>query len=434
MAAPAVSETALVRAIGVRALTASIVNTTVGAGIFVLPAAVAAQLGTAAPVAYLVCAAAMLLWVTSFAIAGSRVALTGGLYAYVEVAFGPFVGFLAGVLMWLAAMLSVAGVASALVDSAALVVPAVRSAAVRTAALAVLFGLFATINVRGVRWGARVVVGLTVAKLAPLVAFVALGLVWLGARDVPLPTLPAAGPLGQNVLLLIFAFVGVEVALVPSGEVEDPARTVPRAIFGALAITTLLYLAIQLVAQGVLGDRLGTFADAPLAEASAVLVGPLGRSVVLAGAMISMCGYVGGDMLGSPRTLFAFGRDGLLPAALARVHPRFRTPHLAIAVHALVVWAAASLGSFGQLALISNVSVLSLYLLCCAGAWELVRRDVRAGGTPFTIPGQRVVPLLACATILWILSHATAAEWRVEAAVLAVASIAYRVRHWRRRA
>jgi amino acid transporter len=150
--------------------------------------------------------------------------------------------------------------------------------------------------------------------------------------------------------------------------------------------------------------------------------------------MISMCGYVGGDMLGSPRTLFAFARDGFLPAALARVHPRFHTPHLAIALHALLVWAAASLGSFGQLALISNVSVLSLYLLCCAGAWELVRRDVRAGGAPFTIPGQRIVPLLACGTVLWMLSHATAAEWRVEAVVLAVASIAYVLRNRRRTA
>lgn len=174
------------------------------------------------------------------------------------------------------------------------------------------------------------------------------------------------------------------------------------------------------------------FADAPLAEAFARLVGPLGRTLVLAGALVSMSGYVSGDMLGSPRTLFAFARDGILPAALARVHARFHTPHLAFAIQALIVWLATSLGSFGELALISNVAILSLYLLCCAGAFELARRDVRSDGAPFRFPCERAVPLLGCAAIVAIPSSATLAEWRVEAVVLALASAAYGLR--RRRA
>ena len=97
----------LVRAISCRALTASIINTTVGAGIFVLPATVAARLGAAAPLAYVACAGLMALIVLCFAAAGSRVSLTGGLYAYIEVAFGTFVGFLAGVLYWLTGVLTV---------------------------------------------------------------------------------------------------------------------------------------------------------------------------------------------------------------------------------------------------------------------------------------------------------------------------------------
>src|SRR6266568_6366361 len=96
----------LVRAIGVPALTANIVNTTIGAGIFVLPALVAKGLGAAAPLAFLVCAIAMALFVTCFAVAGSRVSLTGGLYAYVEVAFGRYIGFLAGVLFFIIAVSS----------------------------------------------------------------------------------------------------------------------------------------------------------------------------------------------------------------------------------------------------------------------------------------------------------------------------------------
>ena len=115
------SEGALVKALGVRSLTASIVNTTIGAGIFVLPAAVAAGLGAAAPLAYVLCAALMALIVSCFAAAGSRVSLTGGLYAYVGVAFGPFIGFLAGVLYQLMAAFAVASVASAFAGSVAAV-------------------------------------------------------------------------------------------------------------------------------------------------------------------------------------------------------------------------------------------------------------------------------------------------------------------------
>ena len=140
--------------------------------------------------------------------------------------------------------------------------------------------------------------------------------------------------IGTASITLIFAFVGIEVALVPSGEIRDPARTVPRAVFLALGLTTLLYLLLQLVAHAVLGPALASFADAPLAEVASRVLGPLGRTVILVGGSISMLGFLSGDALGTPRSLYAFARDGLLPAPLARLHPRFRTPWLAIIVHA----------------------------------------------------------------------------------------------------
>src|SRR5213595_3312608 len=113
----------LVRGIGIPALTANIVSSTIGAGIFVIPATVARGLGAAAPLAFGVCAIAMVLFVTCFAMAGSRVSLTGGLYAYVEVAFGRFVGFLGGILYYLTAVLAVAGVVNVLADSLTSILP-----------------------------------------------------------------------------------------------------------------------------------------------------------------------------------------------------------------------------------------------------------------------------------------------------------------------
>jgi amino acid transporter len=424
-----VAESGLVRGIGLRALTASIVNATVGAGIFVLPGAVGASLGAAAPLAYVVCALTMGLIVASFAIAGSRVSLTGGPYAYVEAAFGPYVAFLGGVLLWLSCVLAAGALGSALATTLGLVVPLLGGGPGRPLFLVLLFGGLAAVNVRGVRQGAGVVQLLTLGKLLPLIIFVAVGLFFVEPGALAWPGTPSGSALGETVLLLVFAFVGVELALIPSGEVQEPSRTVPRAVFLALGTTTLLYMAIQLVAQGVLGSALARSVDAPLAEASARFLGASGRSLVLAGTAVSMLGYLSGDMLGSPRLLFAFGRDGVLPERFAAIHARFHTPHVAIGVHAALACALAFVGRFGQLILLSNVAVLLLYLLCSAGAFELSRRDVRDDtGTPFTFPGGRIVPVLACVAVLWILSNATREEFAVTGVVAAIATVLYLLR------
>src|SRR5207245_4792213 len=169
----------LIRAIGVPGLTANIVNATIGAGIFVLPALVAKGLGPAAPLAFICCAIAMVLFVTCFAIAGSRVSLTGGLYAYVEVAFGRCVGFLAGILYFLTALGAVAGVVNALANSVALVVPSLGSPVMRIVVMLAVYGSLVFINIHGVRKGAGAVTVITAAKLLPLLLFVCMGVFFI---------------------------------------------------------------------------------------------------------------------------------------------------------------------------------------------------------------------------------------------------------------
>jgi amino acid transporter len=367
----------------------------------------------------------MALIVICFAAAGSRVSLTGGLYAYTEVAFGPFVGYLGGVLYWLSATIAVASVAAAFADSLAVVWPAIGAGLVRAAVLVTLFGGLAAVNVRGVTPGARLIEAVTIAKLVPLALLVAAGLWLLPLRDLTRMSLPASSDLGRTSILLIYAFVGIEVALVPSGEVRDPPRTVPRAVFLALAVTTLLYLVLQAVAQATLGADIGAFAAAPLAETGGSLLGPWARTVILAGAAISMFGYVSGDMLGTPRVLFAFARDGILPSGVAAIHPRFHTPWIAILIHAAVAAAMAVSSTFGELALIADVSTLSVYLLSVSASYELARRNVQSGGRPFALPGGAAIPLLAAAVIVWLLSNATPREFAVEAIVLAAATALY---------
>jgi amino acid transporter len=141
-----------------------------------------------------------------------------------------------------------------------------------------------------------------------------------------------------------------------------------------------------------------------------------------------MFGYVSGDMLGTPRALFALGRAGVLPGVLARVHPRFLTPHVAVLTHGAVAAVLAATSSFSQLVVVGNVAGLSMYLVSVAASYELQRRDVRMGGVPFAVPGGPVVPILAGAAILWLLSHATWREFAVEAAVMLLASGFYVLR------
>jgi APA family basic amino acid/polyamine antiporter len=421
------SESQLVRVIGTRQLTASIVNVTIASSIFLMPASVAAALGPAAPIAYVVCAALMALIALCFAAAGSRVSLTGGLYAYTEVAFGGFAGFMCGFLYWSTACLSVASVATAFASSVGGFWAPLNTGVLRALLLAALFSVLAIVNIRGIKPGIRLVEAITVAKLAPLVLLIGVG-VWSMNTEFLKMTLPTVSQVGRASIVLIFAFVGVEVALTPSGEIRDPSRTVPRAIFSALAIATIIYLAIQIVAQGILGPELPNYTAAPLAEAARRLLGNAGRIALLAGATVGTFGYVAGDMLGTPRAFFALGRDGALPASLAKLHPRYHTPALAIGIYAVVVAALAISSTFERLVIMANVSAMFLYLLCVAASYELQRRDVRMSGTPFNLPGRGVIQLLAGAGIVWLVAQATAREFEIEAAFLAVTSGYYLLR------
>jgi APA family basic amino acid/polyamine antiporter len=420
----AAPEARLIRALGVWGLTAGIINVTIGGGIFRLPSAAASELGTAAPMAYIVCAVAMGLIVLCFAEAGSRVDLTGGPYAYVEVAFGPFVGFLAGVMLWVVGTLALSAVTALFADSVGALVPALGGTAPRIVLLVVVLAMYAAINVAGIKQGSTVNAVATVAKLLPLLLLVIVGAFAIDGGNLQWTATPAAGDVARASAVLIFAFAGIESALVPSGEVKDVARTVPRAILLAMLGITLLYIAIHLVAQGILGAALAGH-PTPLAEAAGRALGPTGRTLLLVGASISMFGYVGGMTLAVPRALFALGRDGFLPRALASVHPRHHTPHVAIWTQVAIVLVLALTGGFEQLAILANLATLLLYAGCCLAAWQLRRSNVRAGGIPFQVPGGAVVPFLALGAIAYLLTSIKLNEWAVAGAVLAISAALY---------
>jgi amino acid transporter len=320
-------------------------------------------------------------------------------------------------------------VVNVFVNSVAGLVPLLGNPIMRVVVIFLVYAVLAAINIRGVREGAGAVTVVTIAKLLPILLFLGVGIFFIHPANITWPGWPGSKALGDSVVLLMFAFVGIEVALIPSGEVKNPARTVPRSAYLALVITTIIYILIQLVAQGTLGADLANHSTAPLAESAALFLGNIGHTILLAGATISAFGFVTSDILSSPRMLFAFGRDGSLPAWLAHVHPRFRSPDIAIIAYAAIAFAMSVSGTFEKLAVLSNVAVLLMYLLCCAACWFLVQRDVRADGAqPFNFAGMKIFPALAIIAIIWILAHATMWEFAVNGIVLAIASALYFVR------
>jgi basic amino acid/polyamine antiporter, APA family len=427
------NEARLVRALGVRGLATSIFNYTVGSGIFVLPAVAMARLGAAAPLAYLVCMLVMGLVLLCLAEAGSRVSVTGGVYAYVETALGPFPGFIAGAVLLLTGLFGGAAVAVLFARTVIAMLGLNWSGWAATLIIAVV-AAFTVLNLRGVRNSARAMELVTVLKIAPLVGFVLIGAAYIHRSNLVWEQLPSLSNVLGTAGVVIFAFSGIESALAPSGEVRAPWRTVPRAAFLALGAATVLYLGIQWVALGIEGSTVGAQSVTPLAQAAAMFAGAPGRMVMLVAAVISMLGYLSANILSVPRSIFAYARDGFLPAPLCAVHQRYRTPHVAIITHGCLIVVLAASGSYERLAIFSNLNAFVLYMLCAIAVMVLRARDVHDDGAPFRVPGGALVPLATLLATGWLM-YATAAPADLLGLglILALALLLYAVRRLRLR-
>ncbi|MET0231951.1 MAG: amino acid permease [Rhodanobacteraceae bacterium] len=418
-------DSGLVRAVGPWTFAAAIVNTVVGAGIFAAPASLAAAVGPYAPFAFFACAIAIGAIAICFAEGGSRVPTSGGAYGYIETAFGPLAGYVAGTMLWFSDLLACGGIAAALGDVAASLTAPESRGVVRAAVIVLAIGGIAAINVRGVRQGARVVAIAALVKLVPLAVFVLVGAFFIDGSHFTGVAPAARDDIGRALILALFTFTGMETALCASGEVSQPSRTIPRAIGIAMFSLAVLYIAVQFVAQGVLGPALAT-STAPLADAMAT-VSPLLRMLMLAGAAISMLGWISGDILATPRMLFAFARDGLMPRVLGRVHPKTHTPHVAIVSYATFAAVLALTGTFADLAVAATLLVAVPYAGGCAAAWLLARRGVALEGTPLGFRLLGSAAAVGVVSMLALVALAARAEIIGLLVVVAVAAALYTV-------
>ncbi len=392
------------RAIGRWSLAALTVNCIVGSGVFGLPAVLAGLVGRSSVLAVLLAGAAVGIIMACFAEVASRFNETGGPYLYAREAFGRFMGIQVAWLLWFVRLTACAANANLFVTYLGEFVSRATQPIPRFLILTLLIGMLAAINVRGVIAGAWVSTVFTVAKLASLGVVCAAGAYYLIATHrvaVAAEATPSAHAWVNAMVLLVFAYGGFETALISSGEVRNPQRDLPFALFTALIACTAIYALIQWVVVGVLFDHGHT--DRPLAEVAQIVMGHGGGAAIAAGALLSIYGYLSGNILAAPRITFALAERKDFPSMFAIVHPRFLTPHVSIFIFALLVWLMAVFGTFAGNATLSASSRLFFYGVVCAALPVLRRKHVGTAG--FVLPAGIVFSVLGVLICLGLLTR-----------------------------
>jgi APA family basic amino acid/polyamine antiporter len=403
----------LIRVMGRVSLTAAIINGVIGSGIFGLPSAVAALTGAWSPLAVVVAGACVFLVLLCFAEVGSRFDQAGGPYLYAREAFGPTVGFQVGWLLLVSRLLACAAALNILIVYLGLLAPAMGTPAGRVLTMTAAMTIATAINVTGIRVAAWTTNVFTVAKLLPLVLLVVAGLPQLSAR-VLTSQVVAQPEWREAVLLLVFAYGGFESMVIAASETRNPRKDTGPALIAAGIIVTLIYCLLQLVIVGVLPDAARS--TTPVASALREVLGGIGGTIGTAAVIVSVYGWLTGFTLMMPRVLYSMATHGELPAALRRVHPVFRTPHVAIVANAFVALAMGLYSSFAQAATFAAIARLTVFASTCAALLALKRRGDPAPA--FRLPGSTAIAIAGAAFSVWLLATRSSTELWILLAVI----------------
>jgi len=398
---------------------AVVLNGVIGAGIFGLPSRIYALAGPYSLLSFAVCAVCVGFIVLSFAEVAGRFSSTGGPYLFARESYGPAIGFGVGWLVWVARVTSFAANCSLLPDYLGFFFPAAAAGRPRMMIVAAVVIALGAINVRGVRATADASNLFAAGKLLPLAVFVAAGFFFLDPARFTLGDSPAYHAFSQSVMLLVYAFTGFEMAVIPAGEIRDPGRDVPRALLTGMVAVVIFYLAIQAVCIGTLPSLAQS--QRPLADAAARFLGPWGAVMITGGILVSLAGNLNVLILAASRTLFAMSEGGALPARLSAVHPRFRTPAAAVIATTTVMLALALSRTFLYLVTVSTVARLVTYFATC-GALPLLRRRNPAASNPFRLRGGSYIAFAGMGLCVWLVTAASLREAR-DAGIAAAAGM-----------
>src|SRR4029077_3045250 len=258
--------------------------------------------------------------------------------------FGPAAGFTIGWLMWIARVTAFAANTSILLGYFRLFWPAVATGPVRSAVICAITLTITTINLLGIRDVAVSTNYFAAGKLIPLALLIVAGLFHLDVKNFSFGAAPDPPAFFAAMMLLVYAYTGFEIAVIPAAEMRDPRRDLPGALLTAIGIVALFYILIQIVCIGPLPGLAAS--DRPLADAASRFLGRPGAAIISAGAVISIAGNLSVVLLSASRVPFAMAVRGELPSFLTAIHKRFHTPHVAIILTATVMGALTLSGTF----------------------------------------------------------------------------------------
>ena len=420
------TEEKLPRNLGLWGIWMLVVNGLIGAGIFGLPSGAAAFAGEYSVLVYAFCALLILPIILCFAELGSYFRGTGGPIRYGTLAFGPFVGFQGGWLYYLARLISFSANTVLLTDSIAYFIAGAGTGTGRIISLAVICVGLSVINVLGSIESIRSMTLFTIIKFAVLILLPLGGFILLGSEVIPSfeSPIPASDNLGAAALLLIYAFVGFEGAVVPAGEAKRPERDMPLGLLLGLAVVAVLYMVIQLVSQAAVPDLANS--KTPLLDVSASLFGPVGAIVLMVGVAASVLANLVSSMFSATRVTYALSLEKSLPRWFGEVHSRYLTPANSVVFFGIAAFLLAAFGSFKVLAAMTVLSRLFLYGMSCAAIPKL-RPQFRGEGR-FILKGGYLIPVLGIGACLWLMLQVSSQSIWMTAIFVGIGSFLYWVR------
>ncbi len=399
-----------------------VLNGVIGAGIFGLPSKVFALAGSHSLLAFGLCAICVSFIVLSFAEVASRFSGSGGPYLYARSTYGSLAGFTIGWLVWIARITSFAANCSLLPEYLGFFFPGTAHGVARAAIITIVVSLLGVVNVVGVRPVANASNAFVFGKLVPLAIFVVIGFFFLDSARFSFASPPGYHPFAQAVLLLVYAFTGFEMGVIPAGEVKNPERTLPIALLTGMAIVVTFYVLIQVVCIGTLPELAAS--RRPLADAANRFLGAGGAALITFGIVMSLAGNLNVLILSASRIIFAMGELGDLPPRMAEIHPRFRTPVASVIGTVVVMLALTLSGTFIYLVTLSTISRLVTYFATCS-VLPILRRKAKSAARVFVMPGGVPIAFVGMAIVIWLLSNCTLVEVRDTAIALGAGLVFY---------
>lgn len=392
----------LIRGISRWDLTAIAVNTIIGAGIFGLPSKVAALIGSYSLFAFVACAVIIGFIVVCFAEVASRFQTTGGMFLYAKEAFGALVGFEVGWLYWIVRITTFAANANLLLAYLGFFVPSANEGWLRILIISAVVIVITIVNFIGVRESTMMTNIFTVGKIVPLLIFAAVGLFFIQPANFSFEAAPNYDSFSKAILLLIYAYVGFEAAVIPAGETRDPQKNVPFALLTALVFCAVLFIVIQIVSIGTLPGLAAS--ERPLADAAGKFLGSFGASFIVVGALISILGNLNGGFLAASRIPFAMAEQKELPQIIGVTHEKFKTPYVSLLLTAILMFVLTIQSSFLTALTIATITRLIVYAVTCA-ALPVFRRRQDIPEAKFMVPFGVAAAVLSLILIVWLLTN-----------------------------